>query len=225
MRQIDLENCPKDFRAAYVQHIHAWEDMVAWEQEGSMLVGNINSIPSLAEAFVRGIAFDYSSVWEAGDQMEELHQKLINVVEKMRRSFHKVEDVAIQYGAKLPPHRFIEWKGKCTQDGLGEYPMHMKMEVGPRGEVTGTIHWPKLNDSKTSFRGKIQNNRLNFTESELLSSGFGMDWLTGKGVLLPCSYEAQVGAMRMSGTATHKNLTADFTAEVSSGMPEILAEF
>ena len=92
--------------------------------------------------------------------------------------------------------------------------------------MIGVLHWKTLNDSTTKFRGKIQNGRLTFTEDELASSGgYGIDWLTGNGVVLPVDYVAQVSGSTMTGTAKHKNLTAEFTAEVSAGVPAILAEY
>ena len=101
----------------------------------------------------------------------------------------------------------------------------MEMEVGLKGQVIGTLHWATINDSKTKFRGKIKNGHLTFTENELVSSGYGIDWLTGHGAALPCDYDARVSGSRMSGTATYKNITAEFSAEVSAGTPAILAEF
>ena len=225
MRQIDLGKCPSDFRAAYVQHIHAWEELVSLEQEVKLINGRMTAVPTVLESFIRGFVFDFSMLFEANDQAGELQQRFIAGAEKVRDSFQKVEKIAVGYGVMLPPMKAIEWSGTCTQEGRGEYPMHMKMEVGPNGQVVGTLHWPELNDSKTKFRGKIRNGRLTFTENELLSSGYGIDWLAGKGVALPCDYDARVSGSRMSGTATYKNITAEFSVEVSSGMPAILAEF
>ena len=226
MRQINLADCPNDFSAAYIEHIHAWGEVVTYEEEVELAKGRMNSYSVLAESFVRGLTFDATVVSEANDEIEELQKKGVAISARIRRSFETVQDIAIAHGAKLPPPRYIEWKGTCSQEGLGEYPMHMTMEVGPNGQVIGTLHWKTLNDSTTKFRGKIQNGRLTFTENELLSTGgYGIDWLTGNGVVLPVDYEAHVSGSTMSGTATHKNLTAEFSAEVSSGAPAILEEF
>ena len=226
MRQIDLADCPNDFSAAYIEHIHAWGEVVTYKEEVELAKGRMNSYSVLAESFVRGLTFDATVVSEANDEIEELQKKGVAISARIRRSFETVQDIAIAHGAKLPPPRYIEWKGTCSQEGLGEYPMHIKMAVGPNGQVIGTLHWKTLNDSTTKFRGKIRNGRLTFTENELLSTGgYGIDWLTGNGVVLPVDYEAHVSGSTMSGTATHKNLTAEFSAEVSSGAPAILEEF
>ena len=226
MRQISLTDCPSDFRDAYIEHIHAWGEVVTFEEEVELAKGRMNSYSVVAEYFIRGFTFDCSVVSEANDEIKELQKKGVAISARIRRSFEAVQDIAIAHGAKLPPPRILEWKGTCAQEGLGEYPMHMKMVVGPNGQVIGTLHWKTLNDSTTKFRGKIQNGRLTFTENELLSTGgYGIDWLTGNGVVLPVDYEAHVSGSTMSGTATHKNLTADFSAEVSAGETAILEEF
>jgi hypothetical protein len=63
------------------------------------------------------------------------------------------------------------WLGEFRQYDPGRYwsyPMRLEVDEDVEGRITGTIHWPTLSDSITSFRGTREGNLLRFTEPALL---------------------------------------------------------
>lgn len=102
MRAIDLSSCPNDFKAAYVEHIHAWESAASIESEVQMFSERYNSSSGLLESFLRGAMFDFGMVGEAGAAYDRLvaHQQQVSA--DIQRTFHDVENIAIKFGAQLP---------------------------------------------------------------------------------------------------------------------------
>ncbi len=214
MRAIETSACPQDFRLAYLKHIHAWESLAAVEEEAKRFNQNYNSSGAMVESFIRGLYFDvFGKTQEAIAAHKQLQQNYSKAIDEVRFTYHEVEKIAVGYGAELPPALTIEWSGSCTQPGKGEYPMKMTMNVSPNGEISGTIHWPELNNSFTRFTGKISKRKVAFTENELLS---------GSGIGIPCNYSAIVDDGVMNGTATFQGQTARFSVKATAGNTEIL---
>ena len=58
MRAIDMTDCPNDFKAAYLAHIHAWESMAIVERKAIALKNESESTGAMVEAFIRGVLLD-----------------------------------------------------------------------------------------------------------------------------------------------------------------------
>ena len=103
MRAIDVSNTPAEFQAAYVTHIHAWEDVArlraAWkrfdtdEKNGKVL------LVGFACAMVDCPATPIADRIEAE---QEYNRQLGAGRARISVSFHEVERVAASYGAQLP---------------------------------------------------------------------------------------------------------------------------
>jgi hypothetical protein len=103
LRGINTSDCPKDFRACFLSHVHAWEAAVEMERRVQAFNAEKNSLMSMVEAFYRGAmgdplgkAFDD----RAGDKA--LEQRASSVMEEIRRTYQSMEQIAIQHGAQLP---------------------------------------------------------------------------------------------------------------------------
>lgn len=91
------------------------------------------------------------------------------------------------------------WLGEARQYDPGRfwtYPMRLEVDEDGAGRVSGTLHWPTLNDSVSRFVGTRDANMLRFTEPELLR---------GEGIVLDGSYEASLRTPdRIEGTWQHQ---------------------
>jgi len=80
--------------------------------------------------------------------------------------------------------------GVCGQDGYPSYPMHMTITQVKGDEVHGEFRWKTLRDSRSKFKGVLDDNRLTFTEYELISGG---------GIVIPVNYRAVFVGDMISG--------------------------
>ena len=88
------------------------------------------------------------------------------------------------------------WKGTCTQTGYGTYPMLLRIDEQNGVNISGVICWLSTSgDTKTRFRGSVENGRIVFTEYELIQ---------GKGAVVPTEYEAMINGSVMDGTYSTK---------------------
>jgi len=95
------------------------------------------------------------------------------------------------------------WKGMCTQNGYGSYPMLLRIDGQNGPNISGVICWPGTpSNCKTKFRGQIENGRLIFTEYELIQ---------GKDAVVPTEYEAVINGAVMEGTYSTKLKTGVVT--------------
>lgn len=103
MRQIDITSCPTDFQAAYVDHIHAWEDsgkiQTAWNKLESD--DNINDV-LLRSILEDVVGSDATPIKDAVDAEKFLKEAKIEASAKISETFKQVEHIAATYGAKLP---------------------------------------------------------------------------------------------------------------------------
>ena len=103
MRGIDLSGCPSDFRGAYVAHVHAWESMAEVEQAGIMLKADSESAGAFMESFIRGFLGDpFGKANEINTAHNQLQQRALTVQQQIRETFHRVEEIAVARGARLP---------------------------------------------------------------------------------------------------------------------------
>lgn len=106
MRAIDLSGCPEEFRAAYLGHIHAWEEMVIVEQAFSAYDAESNSAGALVEAFVRGFLGDpLGKMNEDIAARKELQDQYRVARQGVRDTWHVLEKDAVARGAALPRQR------------------------------------------------------------------------------------------------------------------------
>jgi len=103
MRAIDVSNTPAEFQAAYVTHIHAWEDVArlraAWkrfdtdEKNGKVLL--VGFVCAMVDCPATPIA-------DRVEAEQEYNRQLSAARARISVSFHEVERVAASYGAQLP---------------------------------------------------------------------------------------------------------------------------
>lgn len=102
MRAIDGSKCPKDFQAAYLTHIHAWERGVQWERQATEFHKNTSETSALVESFVRGFLGDpLGKMNEINAGRTEFEREAQAIQKEIQRTFQEVEKVALKYGAKL----------------------------------------------------------------------------------------------------------------------------
>ena len=103
MRAIDTSTCPNDFRAAYLAHVHAWDMMADVEQEATALKNESESAAMMVESFIRGFIGDpFGKTTEIIDAQGQLQKKCKEAAEQVKLTFHRVEEIAVAHGARLP---------------------------------------------------------------------------------------------------------------------------
>lgn len=103
MRAIDLSKCPKDFAAAYVAHIHAWELLADVEQQGRAYDANFNSGGAMVESFLRGFIGDpFGKTNESIAARNQLVTNYNSAQQQIKQTFQRVEELAVSHGAKMP---------------------------------------------------------------------------------------------------------------------------
>jgi hypothetical protein len=105
MRAISHDGCPQDFKLAYLDHIRAWESMVAVEREALALDANFNGGGAMVEAFMRGMVFDFGMLPELRAAQDRLRTNYERASTEIRNTFHRVQENAIRHGASLPKPR------------------------------------------------------------------------------------------------------------------------
>jgi hypothetical protein len=100
MRQVDLTDCPPEFREAYSHHIHAWQEAVQVQLAKTELDKDEDA------AAVEGIlatVFDLDATpWgdhvQAENQVQQLQAKANGDIES---TWQEVEDVGRKYGVQM----------------------------------------------------------------------------------------------------------------------------
>lgn len=104
MRGIDVSKCPPEYRAAYIDHIYAWQYaakvQAAWNQLESdrNVAGTI--IAALIDQAVDGSG--KADIQNLADQEEQLKRLRAVASQQISDTFQKVERIAALYGASLP---------------------------------------------------------------------------------------------------------------------------
>lgn len=101
MRNVDMSNCPPDFREAYMKHIHAWEQEAA-VYEAKMKLDNDED--GAAVAGVLATLFDSDATpWSDHVQAEQKIKSLAaSASEQVSSTWRDIETIASRYGAKAP---------------------------------------------------------------------------------------------------------------------------
>lgn len=211
MNAIDLSGSPNDFKAAYVAHIHAWELMADVEKEAIAYDANFNSVGAFLEAFLRGVMLDpFGKANEAIASQKQLRANYQRASDQIRDTFHRVEELAVSYGASLSQKHCSndsvanikgEWRGTCAQSNMAPYPIVMLISTQNGTEISGTINWPTLRNSTTRFNGTINGNNVRFVETELI---------VGSGIGIPCIYEGELLGKTIVGTCVYAGQKALF---------------
>jgi hypothetical protein len=103
MRRIDTSGCPKDFRTAYLAHIHAWELMADIEQQAVTLKAESESVATFVESFIRGFLGDpLGKANEIGEAQGQLARDCRSASTQVRLTYQRVEEIAVSHGATLP---------------------------------------------------------------------------------------------------------------------------
>ena len=103
MRAIDQTDCPNDFKAAYLAHIHAWESVAVVERKAIALKAESESTGALVESFIRGVLMDpFGKTNEIKAEFRHLQGEYEAASRDVKQTFEKVEQLAVANGAKLP---------------------------------------------------------------------------------------------------------------------------
>jgi ABC-type transport system involved in cytochrome bd biosynthesis fused ATPase/permease subunit len=98
MQQVDMSGCPDDFRAAYANHIKAWEQ--AGKVHQAIVDLNNGGTLAAAAADVFGPnATPWSSREQAASELDRLQKAASN---EIHTTFARVTTVAQKYGATVP---------------------------------------------------------------------------------------------------------------------------
>jgi hypothetical protein len=96
------KSCPADFRGAYVDHIHAWELLIEVERDLRAFDADFNSNAALVESFLRGAMLDLGKPREMVAERNRIKANYQQATTKLRETYHRVERIAVGYGASLP---------------------------------------------------------------------------------------------------------------------------
>lgn len=107
-------------------------------------------------------------------------------------------------GQKDPVQSQTEWQGKCSQDGFEPYPMIMQIESRKGDEISGELRWPTLRNSKTRFRGVVENRRVSWVEYKLVEGG---------NIGFPTLYHAEIIGNALGGTWVYAEDSGTFYLE------------
>lgn len=102
MRKLDLSQCPPNFSAAYVDHLHAWEELAKLDNALIKLnsTDNINAL--LIEQIVyESTGTDDSPILNAVELDKKLRNQRIIASENIKTTWYEVERIAVTYGATL----------------------------------------------------------------------------------------------------------------------------
>ncbi len=103
MRAIDTTNTPAEYRAAYVTHIQAWEDVArlkaSWEAIDTDENNGIILVASVACAMLDCPATPIADRIEAE---REYNRRLVVAQAQVTTSFREVERIAVSHGARMP---------------------------------------------------------------------------------------------------------------------------
>jgi hypothetical protein len=87
------------------------------------------------------------------------------------------------------------WKGMYKEPGRDPYLVLFRIDVQNGNNISGVIYYPSF-ETKTKFRGSVENERIVFTEYELIQ---------GKSAVVPVRYEAVINGSVMEGSYTYSN--------------------
>jgi len=119
MRRIDLSKCPNDFKAVYLEHIHAWEQLADVERDATTFDAEFNSGGALLEAFIRGFMGDpFGKANEGNAEQRRIRARYQKAMTEVRETFQRVEVSAARYGASRPkkPNPGYRWVSEDPND-------------------------------------------------------------------------------------------------------------
>ena len=103
MHAIDTSGCPSDFQSAYLAHVHAWESMAQVEQQVKAFKAEREGWGDFVEGAVRGFLGDpLGKANEIQNAQNELQREYQAASQDVKQTFHRVQELAVHYGAKLP---------------------------------------------------------------------------------------------------------------------------
>lgn len=103
MRKLDMSQCPRDFAVAYLDHIYAWEDAGKIQRAERALHSDENIGNVLGQQLMQSIfSSDESALRDAAETETRLRAAAEAASSRIITTFHKVERIAVAYGATLP---------------------------------------------------------------------------------------------------------------------------
>jgi hypothetical protein len=101
MRQVALNDCPQDFRVAYMNHIHAWDETAAVNQ-AKVKIDNEEDAAALGGALATLFDSDATPWSDHLRAQQEIvrYEKL--AATNVATTWQEVETIASKYGARVP---------------------------------------------------------------------------------------------------------------------------
>ncbi len=101
MRQVDMSDCPQEFRVAYMNHIHAWDEAAAVGQAKTKLD---NEEDGAAVGGILASLFGADATpWSDHVRAQEEVQRLAGVAAgDIKSTWQQIEVLAAKYGAQMP---------------------------------------------------------------------------------------------------------------------------
>lgn len=100
MRNVDLSDCPEDFRTAYSHHIHAWEEAAVVQQAKTKLDNEEDgaALGGLLAAMFGSDDTPWADHQQAEQEVSQLSRKANGDIHS---TWHEVEDAARKYGVQM----------------------------------------------------------------------------------------------------------------------------
>ena len=103
MRKLSLSRCPRDFAAAYVDYIHAWEDAAEIQNAWNKAESNENIKDLIGTELLQKLfGSNQDAINDAAAVERRLKSAASDAQEDIKKTHNKVEHIAATYGATLP---------------------------------------------------------------------------------------------------------------------------
>ncbi len=103
LRAINTDGCPNDFRAAYLAFVYAWDDLAAAKRRYLEFQGQSTAPAVIIESAIRGAFGDpFGKTAELLSDQQQLQQQHALAGQRVETAWHRVEEIAILHGARLP---------------------------------------------------------------------------------------------------------------------------
>jgi hypothetical protein len=101
MRKVDLSDCPEDFRVAYTNHIHAWDEAAKVNQAKAELTSDEDAAAA-AGALATLFGSDETPWSDHERAVAEVNRLQQVASDDIHGTWQVVEDVSAKYNAQVP---------------------------------------------------------------------------------------------------------------------------
>jgi UDP-N-acetylenolpyruvoylglucosamine reductase len=101
MRKVDVTDCPQEFRVAYMNHIHAWDERAAVNQAKVKL--DSEEDPAALAGMIASLFGSDAEPWGDHVRAEQEARRLEAIASSdLHSTWQEVERIASKYGAQVP---------------------------------------------------------------------------------------------------------------------------